>query len=185
MRAVGDSGLLAEPAVVFARNRLVVVLPRKNPAGIGRLQDLARAGVKVVIAAEAVPVGRYTRAALERLAKSPGFRADYAAGVQANVVSYEDNVKGVVAKVQLGEADAGVVYRSDASGSAASDLATLDIPDAVNVIAVYPIARLTSSTAPELARDFVDLVLSMDGQRTLIRSGLMPGDSAAPSGRGP
>src|SRR5207247_7756162 len=90
---------------VFARNRLVVIVPRTNPARIGRLQDLARRGVKLVLGAPAVPVGQYSREALRNLSRIDGFGADYARRVLANLVSEEENVKSVVGKVQLGEAD--------------------------------------------------------------------------------
>jgi len=180
MSAVKDSGLLPADPVIFAENRLVVILPRSNPARIGRLEDLARKGVKLVVAAEAVPAGRYTREMLQRLAAAPGFGLDYDAHVLGNVVSYEDNVKGVVAKVQLGEADAGVVYRSDASGAAGESLKVIAIPEAANPIATYPIATLKGSPSPELARAFVDLVLSAEGQGVLTRFGLKP----APIGTG-
>lgn len=172
MNAVRDSGLVLGDPEAFAENRLVVIVPRANPASIRSLGDLARAGVKLVVAAEAVPVGRYTREALGRLSSLPGFGADYAARVLANVVSYEDNVKGVVAKVQLGEADAGVVYRSDAAGAASGRVSTLAIPDSANVRGIYPIAVLKRTSNPALARAFVHLVFSAEGQGTLARWGL-------------
>jgi molybdate transport system substrate-binding protein len=179
MQAVRDSGLIAGEPVVFARNRLVVVLPKTNPAGIQQLQNLARAGLKIVIGAEAVPVGKYTRQMLEQLSAQPGFGRDFGARVLANVASYEENVKGVVAKVQLGEADAGVVYRSDATGPSAVQLATVDIPDAANVIATYPIAVTTVSANPTLAAAFVGLVESAEGQAALQRAGFMAVGSPA------
>jgi hypothetical protein len=105
-----------------------------------------------VIAAEAVPVGHYTREMLAKLSSQPGFGSKYGQQVLANVASYEENVKGVVAKVQLGEADAGVVYRSDATGSVASQLTTLEIPEAANVIASYPIAVVRGAASPNWPR---------------------------------
>ena len=87
-----DRGLLTGPPRRFARNRLVVILPASNPARIARLEDLARGGIKLVIGAEAVPVGGYTRRMLARLAEAPGFPADFARRVLANVVSEEENV---------------------------------------------------------------------------------------------
>lgn len=179
MQAVRDSGLIAGEPAVFARNRLVVVLPKTNPAGIRRLQDLARAGLKIVIGAEAVPVGKYTRQMLEQLSAQPGFGKDFGARVLANVASYEENVKGVVAKVQLGEADAGLVYRSDATGPSAVQLSTLDIPEAANVIAIYPIAVTAVSANPTLAAGFIDLVESAEGQAALQQAGFMAVGSPA------
>ncbi len=174
MQTARDSGLVEGDPVLFARNALVVIVPRANPAGIRRLQDLARSGVKVVIAAEAVPVGQYTRQMLDKLSAQPGFGTEYRQQVLANVASYEENVKGVVAKVQLGEADAGVVYRSDASGSGASQLITLDIPEAANVIASYPIAVVHEAPSRELAEAFLALVESAEGQEAMRSAGFIP-----------
>jgi len=117
MSYAAEKGLVAGESAIFARNRLVAIVPRTNPARIGGLPDLARRGTKVVVAAEAVPAGKYSREALEKLSTAPGFPPEYARRVLANVVSQEENVKAVVAKVQLGEADAGLVYRSDVTPS--------------------------------------------------------------------
>jgi molybdate transport system substrate-binding protein len=174
MQTAKDSGLVEGEPVLFARNALMVIVPRANPARIRRLQDLARSGVKVVIAAEAVPVGQYTRQMLDKLSAQPGFGSKYRQQVLANVASYEENVKGVVAKVQLGEADAGVVYRSDATGSVASQLTTLEIPEVANVIASYPIAVVRGAPSPELARTFLALVESAEGQEALRSAGFIP-----------
>ncbi|HEU5153291.1 MAG TPA: molybdate ABC transporter substrate-binding protein [Gemmatimonadales bacterium] len=179
MQTAKDSGLVEGNPVLFARNELVVVVPVANPAGIKRLQDLSRSGIKLVLAAEAVPVGRYTREMLAKLSSQPGFGPKYGQQVLANVASYEDNVKGVIAKVQLGEADAGVVYRSDATGSAASQISILAIPEAANVIASYPIAVLRGAPSPELARAFVELVESATGQESLKKSGFIAVEPAA------
>ena len=174
MKYVEEKSLLAGPARLFARNRLVVIVPASNPARIGKLQDLAQRGVKTVIGAEAVPVGAYTRQMLANLAKAPGFPAGFDRKVLANVVSQEENVKGVVTKVQLGEADAGIVYVSDATGSGARHLRTFAIPEAQNVVAEYPMAPLASAEAPEAAAAFAELILSPDGQAVLRRFGLLP-----------
>ena len=174
MDAIRSSGLLAGHAETFARNRLVVIVPKTNPARIGRLQDLAKGGVKVVLAADAVPVGYYSRTALANLARTTGFEPDFATRVLRNVVSEEENVKSVVSKVQLGEADAGIVYRSDLSPAVARYVRVLEIPESANVIASYPIAVLKGGTASEAAKAFVDLVLSADGQRVLEQRGLLP-----------
>lgn len=163
---------LVEPADArpFVTNELVVILPGDNPAGIDALEDLARPGIKLVLAAEEVPVGLYSRTVLENLQTRYG--ADFKARVLANLVSSEDNVRQVLAKVQLGEADAGIVYASDARAS--KDVVTIEIPAEFNVIAEYPIAVLRSAPDPELARAFVDLVLSSDGQAALARWGFHP-----------
>jgi molybdate transport system substrate-binding protein len=168
-----ERSLLDGAPRVFARNRLIVIVPRSNPARIGRLQDLARPGVKLVIGAEAVPVGRYGREVLGNLARLDGFDPDYPRRVLANVVSEEENVKSVVGKVQLGEADAGIVYRSDVTPALARQVRSFEIPAAANVIARYPIAMLKTARRPEQARAFLELVLSPSGQSILERHGLI------------
>lgn len=177
MKAVTDSGLAAGAPAVFAHNRLVVIVPAANPGRIDRLQDLSHRGLKIVLAAAAVPVGRYSRQALEQLSAAPGFTADYSARVLANVVSQEENVKAVATKVQLGEADAGIVYRSDVTPSVARVTRILDIPDEYNVVATYPIVALRQSGNPEAARRFVAYVLGAAGQRALAARGFIPSDT--------
>jgi molybdate transport system substrate-binding protein len=187
MDYVVEKSQVAGSPAVFARNRLVVVVPRTNPARIGRLEDLARRGTKVVLAAEAVPVGKYSRDALTKLAGAEGFPKDYDRQVLANVVSQEENVKSVVAKVQLGEADAGIVYRSDVTPSVARYVRVFEIPDPYNSIASYPIAVLKSAGNAEAAQQFVALVTSPQGQAVLQRHGLLPAAGAgapAPAAEG-
>ena len=155
---------------IFLNNKLIVILPVDNTAELTKLEDLANSGIKLVFAAEEVPVGKYTRQALEQM--NDQFGSDFKDKVLANVVSNEDNVKQVVAKVQLGEADAGVVYTSDAV--AAPDLKTIEIPNELNVIAEYPIAALTDSVNSELATAFINYVLSQAGQAVLQKWGFAP-----------
>jgi molybdate transport system substrate-binding protein len=157
---------------VFLNNKLIVVLPVDNPAGLEKLEDLAEPGIKLVLAAEEVPVGKYARQALDQM--NGQFGSDFKDKVLANVVSNEDNVKQMVAKVQLGEADAGIVYTSDAV--AAPDLMTIEIPAELNVIAKYPIAPLTESANADQAKAFIDYVLSLDGQAVLQKWGLTPAE---------
>jgi molybdate transport system substrate-binding protein len=178
MAQVRRRGLTAGQPAVFARNRLVVVLPAENPGRIQRLEDLARPDLKLVLATDAVPAGRYSREVLRNLSRQPGFGSDYQRRVLANVVSEEENVKGVVAKVQLGEADAGVVYHSDVTPVIAAKLRVLDIPAAANIVASYPIVVLSASGAPGAARAFVELVRGLEGRATLARHGLTPPDAA-------
>lgn len=175
MAQAAERGLVAEDPVVFARNRLVVLVPASNPGGIERLEDLARPGLKLVLAGESVPAGQYSRAVLAKLGATPGFPARYAARALANLASDEENVKGVVAKVQLGEADAGIAYRSDVTPAVASRVRVLDIPGERNVLAEYPIAVATGARDTAGARAFVALVLSAEGQRILARHGVLPG----------
>jgi molybdate transport system substrate-binding protein len=184
MGHVQERKLLAGTPRVFARNQLVVIVPRSNPGRIDRLQDIARQGVKLVVAADAVPVGRYTRDMLRQLERAPGFPPDFARRVLGNVVSQEDNVKGIVAKVQLGEADAGIAYRSDLSPASARLVRALAIPERWNVVASYPIAALAKAPRPDAAVSFIGLVQSTEGQGMLTRFGFLPADTAAgPSAR--
>lgn len=155
---------------VFLTNQLIVILPAENPARISSLQDLSRPGLKIVVAAEEVPAGKYARQMLDNL--SDTFGADYKEKVLANVVSNEDNIKQVVAKVQLGEADAGIVYRSDAL--AVPELQTIPIPPDANVIAEYSIAPLAEAANPDLVEEFIAYILSPEGQRILEKWGFTP-----------
>jgi molybdate transport system substrate-binding protein len=179
MSYVVEKGQVDGEPAVFARNRLVAIVPRTNPARIARLEDLARRGTKIVLAAEAVPVGKYSREALGKLAGAEGYPEDYDHRVLANVVSQEENVKSVVAKVQLGEADAGIVYQSDVAPSVTRYVKVFEIPDPYNSIATYPIAVLKSAGNAQAARDFIALVTSAQGQAVLQRHGLLPAAGAA------
>jgi molybdate transport system substrate-binding protein len=155
---------------IFLTNKLVVILPANNPAALTKLEDLGKPGIKLVLAAEEVPVGKYARQALDLMNGS--FGTDFKDKVLANVVSNEDNVKQVVAKVQLGEADAGIVYISDSI--AAPDLKSIEIPSELNVIAKYPVAPLTQSKNAELAAKFAEYVLSTEGLAVLQKWGFAP-----------
>ena len=158
---------------VFVRNRLVVILPSKNPARLRALKDLARPGVKLIMAAKAVPVGQYSLDFLNKAAAKPAFGDAFSKTVLSNVVSYEQDVKAVFAKVALGEADAGIVYSSDAVSDKAGAVTRIDIPDDLNTIAVYPIAPLADSANPAAARAFSQYVLSDKGQTVLAKYGFI------------
>ena len=163
MLKASNAGLV-NSSQVFVKNRLVVIIPASNPGKIQSLKDLARKGVKIDIEAASVPAGNYSRQALANMSKSPDYGPGYKDAVLANVVSEETNVKAVVQKVQLGESDAGFVYRTDITPAAARQLKVIDIPDPYNVIAQYPIAVVKSSPHVSDAQAFVDFVLSPDGQ---------------------
>ena len=163
-----------EAAKTFVTNRLVVIFPKENSAGIKTLQDLAKPGLLLDLADPSVPVGQYTVNFLDKASEDAAFGAQFEEAVLNNVVSYEDNVKAVVTKVSLGEADAGIVYVTDITANAASKVDKLDIPDALNTIATYPIAPVSDSKNPEMAQAFVDLVLSPEGQDVLAKYGFIP-----------
>ena len=172
--AVEANRVNQEDAKTFVTNRLVVIFPKDNPGGIKELKDLAKPGLKLDLADPSVPVGQYTVDFLDKAVQDPGFDPQFKEDVLNNVVSYEDNVKSVVTKVSLGEADAGVVYVTDITADAADKVGKLDIPDALNTIATYPIAPISDSKNPELARAFVALVLSPEGQRVMAKYGFIP-----------
>jgi molybdate transport system substrate-binding protein len=174
-----DKNLLEGESRIFARNRLILIVPRTNPARIDGLKDVCRRGTKVVIAAEAVPVGKYTREVLTKLSGAQGFPTDYDERVLGNVVSQEENVKSVVSKVQLGEADAGFVYQSDVTPSVLRYVRSFDVPDQYNAIARYPIAVVKGTKNPESARAFIDLVLSEAGQAVLQQHGFLEGQETS------
>lgn len=163
---------------IFARNRLVVVTPADNPAGITTLQDLAKPGVRLVLADQAVPVGQYSLDFLARASALPAYTASYSPTVLANVVSFEDNVRSALTKVVLGEGDAAIVYSTDAALEL-GNVAQLPIPDELNSIAAYPIAPLADSPNPEPAQAFVDYVLGPAGQAVLAKYGFIAPTAAA------
>lgn len=176
MQALRDKSLLSGEPRPFSRNTLVVILPASNPGGIRGLEDLARPGLRLVLAGPAVPAGKYSREAIGCLAASAGFPSDYAGRVLGNVVSNEENVRGVLGKVLLGEADGGIVYRTDITAEAFSRVIPLEIPASANVIATYHIATLRESAAQSLARRFVEFVASTPGQAILVRHGFLRAD---------
>lgn len=173
MNAAIQSGVvMSGTATTFVRNRLAVIAPKDNPGGIKALQDLSKPGLKIVLAAASVPVGGYALTSLDKM--NADFGATFSQTVLANVVSYEDNVKQVVAKVQLGEADAGIVYTSDVTPQVADKLIKLAIPDQYNVLASYPIAVLKAAPNVDLATAFMDFVLSDQGGAVLQKWGFIP-----------
>lgn len=167
---VSGNLVVAGTPEIFLTNQLVVILPKENPAGITALGDLAKPGLKLVLAAEEVPAGRYARQILDNLNSLYG--ADYSENVLANIVSNEDNIRQAVTKVQLGEADASIVYISDTV--AVPDLQRIEIPADMNVIAEYPIAPIAKTENTDLAKAFIDYVLSPDGQAILEKWGFTP-----------
>ena len=129
-----------------------VILPPSNPANVQTLQDLAKPGLKLVLEDPSVPAGNYARQILTNMSKDPTYGTDFSTKVLANVVSNETDVKQVVAKVDQGEADAGIVYVTDAL--ATPDLKTIAIPANYNVIAQYPIAAVEKAPNSDLACGF-------------------------------
>jgi molybdate transport system substrate-binding protein len=152
--------LVGDPQV-FAGNLLQILVEKGNPKGVKGLDDLAGSDLKVVLAAEEVPAGKYAKQILDR------------AGVSVRPVSREDNVKAVVTKVSLGEADAGIVYVTDVTAGG-DKVEGVDIPEEQNVVATYPIATVKASKAQDKAQAFMDLVRSDLGQQVLENHGFLP-----------
>jgi molybdate transport system substrate-binding protein len=161
------AGLIDGVPRTFALNALVVITPASNPGRVASVADLARPGLKLVLANDQVPVGSYSRQALEAMEADPAYGAGFAGRVLANAVSFESNVKQVLAKVELGEADAGIVYTTDVTPSVAPHLAQVPVPAAFNVAAQYPVAVVKGAPNGPAARAFVDFVLSAEGQQIL------------------
>ena len=172
MELATKSGVVQGERPVFVKNRLVVIVPRDNPGQVTAFSDLAKPGLKLDLAAPTVPVGHYSRQALRQA--SAAYGADFEARALRNVVSEEENVKQVVAKVQLGEADAGMVYVSDVTSKIGHDVLMIQIPDVYNQIATYPIALTQSVQNRTAAEAFMSFVLSAQGQALLQAHHFIP-----------
>jgi molybdate transport system substrate-binding protein len=154
-------GLLRKP-VVFATNKLIVIAPRSNPAGVHSVYDLRRHGVKVIVGTPTVPVGAYTRQVLDSLGITTS--------VTANVVDQEPDVKSIVAKIALGEADAGFVYKTDAR-PAVKKVTSILIPSWAQPPIRYEVGIVKSSKHRAVAAAFVKRVTSLRGRRLLVQAG--------------
>ncbi len=167
-----DKGLAASAAVDFAGNRLTIIVPTANPAGIKRPADLAKTGVKVIAAGDAVPITKYATQLVANLAKESGYPADFATRYTANIASKEDNVKAIVAKIELGEGDAGIVYVTDAKAS--TKVTTVDVPPTANVPATYAGVVVKASKNAAAAQAFLTWFAGPDGQAILSTFGFLP-----------
>ena len=172
MDAAVEAGLVAGDPEVFAHTREVIMVPQDNPAEVRSLRDLAQPGVKLVLAEEGVPAADY---AVEILGKA---NAEYGSGfkedVLSNVVSREADVRAAVNRVTLGDADATFGYASDYTPDVRDRVEVIAIPEDLNIVATYPIAALKDAQNPELAREWVNLVVSEEGQSVLEEWGFEP-----------
>ncbi|MCP2338133.1 molybdate ABC transporter substrate-binding protein [Actinomadura rupiterrae] len=158
MKTVTDAGDASGQPTVFAKNRLVIAVPKGDPGKVHALADLAGAKLKVVLCAEQVPCGAAAKKALA------------AANLKVKPVSQEQDVKAVLTKVRLGEADAGLVYRTD-TRAAAGQVEGIEFPESAKAINDYPIAALSKAPQPALAKEFVQFVLSQQGKAALGAAG--------------
>ena len=165
MDSVRDDGPGVTDRADFARNRLAIIVPADDPAGIENLDDLTEDGVQLVLAAEGVPAGDYAREIFQN--------AGISEAALANVVSNEEDVRAVITKLIAGEADAGIGYVTDVTPAVSERVTLIPIPGQVNVIATYPIAIVNGTREADLAKGFVDFVLG-DGQQTLAEYGFLP-----------
>jgi molybdate transport system substrate-binding protein len=161
-QALFEDGLVEEP-VTFASNRLVLIVPDRNPAAIESVEDILQRGTRLVVAAEGVPVGDYTRTVLENLGLSAALE---------NVVSNEDDVKGVASKVALGEADAGFVYATDVT-PVADRVLPLELPGEAQPSIEYQVAVIAGTDQRDVARAFVEMLRGEAGRTALEQAGFV------------
>jgi molybdate transport system substrate-binding protein len=167
-----DGGFAAGDPVVFAGNELTIIVPAGNPGGASTPADLARPGLRIIAAGDGVPITRYATELIANLAAETGYPADFAAAYAANVVTREDNVKAVVAKLELGEGDAGIVYATDAAAS--TKVESIDIPAGANVPASYAGVVVKASPHADAARAFLDWLVGPEGRGILGGLGFLP-----------
>ncbi|MEX2275574.1 MAG: molybdate ABC transporter substrate-binding protein [Actinomycetota bacterium] len=161
-----DGGPGTQHRTDFARNRLTLITPPDNPSDVRSIEDLGESGIKLVLAAEDVPAGGYARDALAN--------AGVAQQAESNVVSNEEDVKAVIQKVLLGEADAGIVYVTDVTPGIGDDVHAIPIPKDSNVIATYPIAVVAGSDHADLGSEWIRMVTSPQGQAVLHSYHFLP-----------
>lgn len=166
MKALQEKNLVGEERL-FSHNTLIVILPTTNPARLQSLEDLAEKQYRLIVGGENVPIGRYTRQFLEQANGKLG--VDFKEKVLSNVVSLETNTRQVAGKITLGEGDAGVVYVTDISPSIENKLRTIEIPSDINVISENVLAITSNAREPELAQQWIDFVLSAEGQEIMAK----------------
>jgi molybdate transport system substrate-binding protein len=174
MKTVQDAGLMNNSSVVvFAENKLAIIVPTSNPANITSLSDLAKSGVKLDIENSSVPAGNYSLQMLAKASNNSTYGSGFERSVLANVVSQETNVNDVVTKVALGQADAGLVYKSDVPAAYQSKVQVITLPDSVNVLAHYYIGVVSASSNAQQAQNFINFVTSPGGQAILSSYGFI------------
>jgi molybdate transport system substrate-binding protein len=157
--------------VTFAANRLTIIVPAGDPAGIRTPADLARGGVKIIAANDGAPIAAYANRLVGSLARLAGYPAGFVSRYATNVVSREDDVRAVVAKIALGEGDAAIVYQTDAAAS--SKVATVTVPDAANVAATYAGIVIKGAGQPVAAHAFLAWLAGPPGRATLHDFGFL------------
>jgi molybdate transport system substrate-binding protein len=166
------AGLAAGDAMPFAGNKLTVIVPTDNPAGIHSPADLVKDGIRIIAAGDEVPITKYANQVVEKLAAASGDSASFQAAYAASVASKEDNVGQVVSKIELGEGDAAIVYVTDAAAS--DEVTRIEVPDALNVPATYAGVVVGASPNQEAAAAFLGWLTGPAGQTVLSSFGFRP-----------
>ncbi len=180
MDALKSKNLMDNSTVVnFARNKLALIVPINNPANITGLTDLNKSGIKMIIGADSVPCGKYAVQMLQKLRNTSGYGSAYYDAAWANIKSRATDVSAIVASIALGEGDVGIVYASDVQEKYQNQVKIIAIPDALNVIATYPIGVTADSSHKDAAKAFIDFVMSPAGQAILAENDFMSPPAAA------
>jgi molybdate transport system substrate-binding protein len=172
MDTARKDGLVAGKPEIFVKNREVIMIPKGNPTSIDGLEDMAKPDIKLVLAAKDVPAADYAVEILGKANKEYG--PDFEQDVLSNVVSRESDVRASVNRVVVGDADATFGYASDSTPDIRDKVEVIPIPPELNIIATYPIASLKDAKDPELAKKWVDLVTSEEGQKVLEKWNFEP-----------
>ena len=162
-----------EDILPFAGNHLVIAVPAVSQGLVATFSDLARPELKLVVAAPEVPAGRYFTEVLEKAGSDAAWGEEFVLSVKANIVSYEENVRAVLSKVILGEADAGIVYYSDALLAGAEQVGWIEIPAAINTQATYYIVPIDEALSDPAVGEYVQFILSDEIQPVLAEFGLL------------
>ena len=167
-----DGGFASGDAIPFAGNKLTIIVPTDNPAGIQAPMDLAKPGLRIIAAGDEVPITKYATKLIENLARQPDAPSGFGAAYAANVASKEDNVSAIVSKIELGEGDAGIVYVTDAATS--DEITPIEVPDAANVPATFAGVVVGESPNQGAAAAFLDWLTGPEGQAILSSFGFLP-----------
>ncbi len=173
LKRLADKDLITGNSIL-TRNKLVVVVSKNSSIQIDGLADLAKKGLRLILAGSQVPAGRYARQFLQKADQARSYGTDYNMHVLGNIVSEEPDLRMVAMKIAFGEGDAGIVYVSDVTRDMENKVRTIAIPDQLNVIAEYGIAIVKSNTHPEAAKAFHSLLLSPKGQAIFSKNGFQP-----------
>jgi molybdate transport system substrate-binding protein len=174
MDAAVEDGLVAGEPETFVRNREVVIVPRPNPADIRSFRDLSKPGIRLVLAQDEVPAAEYAEDILDNAAEDPEYGPEFRQAVLINIVSREADARASVNRAVVGDADATFGYASDVTPDIRDRVRVVPIPENLNVIATYPIAVLEESQNKALAKEWIELVTSDEGQRVLEKWGFEP-----------